>query len=470
MGPSKELVEKCTGSPILPRPFVFRGERPLPPLGRMGLPVHFSTSSFDGRSASTSTDVPGQRYTYSSILCSIKVVSTTSDQMPSTSSSSRRIFTVPDDMPGHNIPQPPRVVQASRLDTLRSALTDAGLSEVVIDTILRAHKPTTLNQYQSIWAKFISFLRTKECLITNVTINIVCEFLYLHQNQFDRQYRTITAYKSALRLPILYAANVEINCLTVDLYMRGAYNTTPPLKAKEMPLWSLNGLLTFLDTARFEPLETVHYRFLVQKTLCLILLSSGRRIGEITNLSDKSSRNRADSRLHLKWLVDFKPKHDTPSFRPPCPSISKLADPTGVQLTLCPIRAYHIFKNRAISWHRAGENVQDLQPLWVKPNASLPNSITELSKAFVSLVKDYRKFNNLPINISIGPHQTRKFSGAYSVQLDQKKETIVKVMGFSSFTILKKNYVSKVSPLTVPCALPGGSHFPRPEHIMSESD
>ena len=108
--------------------------------------------------------------------------------------------------------------------------------------------------------------------------------------------------------------------------------------------------------------------------------------------------------------------------------------------------------------------------MWVKPNASLPNSITELSKAFVSLVKDYRKFNNLPINIPIGPHQTRKYSGAYSVQLDQKKETIVKVMGFSSYTILKKNYVAKVPPLTVPCALPGGPHFPRPEHLMSESD
>ena len=104
--------------------------------------------------------------------------------------------------------------------------------------------------------------------------------------------------------------------------MRGAYNTAPPLKAKDMPLWSLNGLLSFLDTDRFEPLETVPYKFLLQKTLCLILLSSGRRIGEVANLSNKSSRNRADSRLHLKWRVDFKPKHDTPSFRPPCPSIS----------------------------------------------------------------------------------------------------------------------------------------------------
>ena len=74
-------------------------------------------------------------------------------------------------------------------------------------------------------------------------------------------------------------------------------------------------MLTFLDTARFEPLDKVNYGFLVQKPpFFLILLFSGRRTGEITNLSDRSSNNRADSRLHLKWLTEFKPNHDTPSF------------------------------------------------------------------------------------------------------------------------------------------------------------
>merc|ERR1739842_259062 len=187
----------------------------------------------DGGSASTSTDVPGQRRAYSPILCSIKVVPSTSDQMPSTSSSPRRLFTVPEDMSGNSIPQPPRVVQASRMVTLRSALRDAGLSEVVIKTVLRAQQPSTLRQYQSAWAKFITFLSTKECLITNVTVNIVCEFLKHQQDEFNREYRTLAAYKSSLRLPILYAANVEINCPLMDLFMRGLFDTNPPKKAKE---------------------------------------------------------------------------------------------------------------------------------------------------------------------------------------------------------------------------------------------
>jgi len=169
-------------------------------------------------------------------------------------------------------------------------------------------------------------------------------------------------------------------------------------------------------------------------------------------------------------LSEFKPKHNSPSFRPPCPSISRLEDPTGVQLNLCPVRAYNIFINRSTNWHSDVENIQDLQPFWVKPDSPSPSSIPELTRSFISLVKDYRNSVNLPINIPIGPHQTRKYSASYSIQLNQKKADIVKVMGSSSFTILKKNYVTEVPPLTVSCALPGGSFFHIPQHTLSDSD
>ena len=252
--------------------------------------------------------------------------------------------------------------------------------------------------------------------------------------------------------------------------MRGVFKSNPPKKAKEMPLWSLNGLLTFLDTPQFEPLEKVDYKFLLQKTLTLLLLSSGRRIGEITALSDTSNFNREDSRLYLEWLPTFNPKHNSPTFRPSPPSISRLENPTGVQLTLCPVRAYNIFLNRSTNWHSDVENIQDLQPFWVKPNSTSPSSVPELTRSFKSLVKAYRKSIKLPITIPMGPHQTRKFGASYSIQLKHKKADIIKVMGSKSFTILKKNYVTEVPPLTVSCALPGGSYIYIPQHSLSDSD
>ena len=67
--------------------------------------------------------------------------------------------------------------------------------------------------------------------------------------------------------------------------MRGIFNFNPPLKTKEMPKWSLNQVLAYLKSDRFEPLEEISDHLLTQKALFLIFLASGRRSGEITNLS-----------------------------------------------------------------------------------------------------------------------------------------------------------------------------------------
>ena len=90
-----------------------------------------------------------------------------------------------------------------------------------------------------------------------------------------------------------------------------------------MPRWSLNLLLEYLKSDYFESLETADKTRLTQKALFLILLASGRRKGEIANIS-RESRVLSDSSLELVWIPGFLPKHHTPDFQPACPSISKL--------------------------------------------------------------------------------------------------------------------------------------------------
>ena len=95
-------------------------------------------------------------------------------------------------------------------------------------------------------------------------------------------------------------------------------------------------------------------------------------------------------------------------FRTPCLSISRLEDPTGVKVNPYPVRDYIIF-------------ITDLPPgmvtlriykhyglFWVKPDSPSPNSVPKLTSSFTHLVKAYRNSVNLPITISIGPHQTKK--------------------------------------------------------------
>ena len=467
----KQIQQQDTNIHLpIPRSPSFGRERPVPGLESVDLPICLSSNNNSSRHSPKTPQIQRERSPHRSLSPPIGLVPQPTEEVPSPLPPSPIPSPIPDHQDGTDLPPQPDKLLASRLETLRTALIRSGLSNNVANTICIAHKPKTLIQYQSVWRKFLEFLSSIRCPSGEITIGTVCDFLFIHLSQNNRKYRTLTVYKCALALPLRYALNIDINCLTVSLFMRGVFASNPPIKAKAMPSWSLEGLLKFLNSSRFEPLEMVPYKFLLQKTLFLILLSSGRRIGEITNLTPSSTEDSSLKRLSLKWLIDFTPKHHTPEFSPSCPSIAELILPTGVPSLLCPVRAYRIFAERAALWQAPGTLDGAPVPLWIKPNRSSPNTILELSTTFIKLIKSYRINAGLSPDIPIGPHNTRKFAGSYAIQMGQKRKTVIKVMGFASYTVLKKNYVAKVPPLSIPCSLPGGPLFPRAEPNVSDSD
>ena len=467
----KQIQQQDTNIHLpIPRSPSFGRERPVPGLESVDLPICLSSHNNSSRHSPKTPQIQRERSPHRSLSPPIGLVPQPTEEVPSPLPPSPIPSPIPDHQDGTDLPPQPDKLLASRLETLRTALIRSGLSNNVANTICIAHKPKTLIQYQSVWREFLEFLSSIRCPSGEITIGTVCDFLFIHLSQNNRKYRTLTVYKCALALPLRYALNIDINCLTVSLFMRGVFASNPPIKAKAMPSWSLEGLLKFLNSSRFEPLEMVPYKFLLQKTLFLILLSSGRRIGEITNLFPSSMEDRSLKRLSLKWLIDFTPKHHTPEFSPSCTSIAELILPTGVPSLLCPVRAYRIFAERAALWQAPGTLDGAPVPLWIKPNRSSPNTILELSTMFIKLIKSYRINAGLSPDIPIGPHNTRKFAGSYAIQMGQKRKTVIKVMGFASYTVLKKNYVAKVPPLSIPCSLPGGPLFPRAEPNVSDSD
>ena len=56
-------------------------------------------------------------------------------------------------------------------------------------------------------------------------------------------------------------------CPTMELFMRGTFSVRAPLKAKALPTWSFDGVLQYLKSEVFEPLEVVDDSNLIDKTL-----------------------------------------------------------------------------------------------------------------------------------------------------------------------------------------------------------
>ena len=64
----------------------------------------------------------------------------------------------------------------------------------------------------------------------------------------------------------------------------------------------------------------------------------------------------------------------------------------------------------------------------------------------------------------------RKLAASLSHLVGQDENTVRTNMGFSSVTILRKNYVAKTQPPKLACVLPGGPFIPKSQSTLSDSD
>ena len=444
----------------LPRSPSLRSQCTLPPLGQLGLNLPFPPSSDSPSSHFSTLQLQRQRGPDSPLLRSIRMVpqspSSSSQPLPPPSFS----HSLSNNYLRHIVPPQSWSFTTSRLDSIKRALLFKGHSRKSTKMILRCHKDGTNKTYEGIWRKFLSFLSTRNIPHARISIPVVCDFIEFHCTTMRREYRTLTTYKCALRYPILIALNLDINSLTTDLFMRGIFNYNPPIKAKGMPTWSINSVLRFLRSPVFEPLESASFIRLTQKALLLILLASGRRISEIANLSRSSTYLHARKALSLGWVEGFSPKNRTPNFSPENPSIGFLSLNRIEDNNLCPVRAYkmYLLKSRELM----DDFPLPLLPkcLWVRRRSSRPVNIKYLTDSLKNLIQDSRNFNNLNANIPIGPHQVKKLSASLAYQVGQDEIRVKQVMGFSSLSILRKNYVAFVRPLDIQCVLPGGTFTP----------
>ena len=443
-----------------PRPSSLWRECPLARLVPVGRHLSFSSSSITSRSISPSRFIQRKRGSNSPLISSCSMVSEHPSQNQGTLPLTSFPLPVSNDIRREGLSRESFFLSSSRLDTISRALRKKGFLEGPIDTIRKAWKEKTINQYQGVWKKFLNFLTSQEIAHEEISVATVCSFLDLYGKDLKREYRTLASYKSALRHPLLFAKDVEINQEVMSLFMRGIFNLNPPKRAKEMPVWSLTVLLEFLVSKEFEPLEQASSLRLTQKVLCLVLLSSGRRISEVTNISRLSVEKKFPPGLSLNWLKGFRAKTYSPKFQPPNPSISYLISNRASDILLCPVRAYKIYVLRSLDWLEGVPLGIRPMSLWSIPSSPNPASILFLTKIFKSVVEDSRKDKFLTNKVPIGPHQMRKFAASYANKVGQVEDRIRINMGFSSLKILRKNYVAKVPDLKIHCVLPGGTFIP----------
>ncbi|CAL4060271.1 unnamed protein product [Meganyctiphanes norvegica] len=199
----------------------------LPALER--LDINLPVPSGQGAAQGSVLPMPIQRAGHPSrpLFCSIRMVSVPPPEGSGPSPSSGIPLLVAAHQGRQGAALQPLGLQASRVATMRMGLIKSGLDTGTVDMLLLAHKDSTTSQYQGVWEKFMAFLSRKRLSVSDMSVGVVCNFLHYQASVMGRKYRTLSNYRSALRLPLIYACNIDVKCLTSDLFLRGAYNFRP---------------------------------------------------------------------------------------------------------------------------------------------------------------------------------------------------------------------------------------------------
>ena len=137
-------------------------------------------------------------------------------------------------------------------------------------------------------------------------------------------------------------SEVSSSIILKDLLL--SFKIERPINPKRAPPWNLSVVLSYLKSARFEPLEAVSLWELTLKTLFLVSLATAKRVGELQAISKQFFRK--DNNIYLSYLPEFRAKtksETNPLLRLFC--VKSLIDFVGnleEELLLCLVRAINV--------------------------------------------------------------------------------------------------------------------------------
>ncbi|XP_040297230.1 uncharacterized protein LOC121008634 [Bufo bufo] len=173
----------------------------------------------------------------------------------------------------------PENTKVNSLDSEESNLLNFGLSKKVVNTLLLSRKQSTNDKYQKIWKKFADWSGTSFNQF-RANISLILDFL---QEGLDLGLSPNTLRVQVSALGALYNTKLTEHPW-ISRFLKAADRIRPTIR-NMVPPWNLNTVLGGLTSDPFEPLDSIHIRWLTIKTIFLVAITSARRVCELQALS-----------------------------------------------------------------------------------------------------------------------------------------------------------------------------------------
>ena len=185
--------------------------------------------------------------------------------------------------------------------------------ENVAVALMHAFRTSTRRQQEYAWKALQQWLQTQP--LTTLSHSALLQFFLWLRTTKDLASQTITAYKSALALPLREAFGLDLSSPHFILLMKSLFLTKPPSRPQALS-WDLSKVLKLLRTSRFQ-LERAKEEDLLHKCLLLVALATGNRGSELAAFFREGLACLRDGSLRIAVKPGFLYKNQTATRTPP---------------------------------------------------------------------------------------------------------------------------------------------------------
>ena len=254
-----------------------------------------------------------------------------------------------------------------RVDYLRSALQERGLSKAAQDLWLSSWRSSTNATYDSAWRQFDRWCGEREIDCFSATPTVVSNFLSDEFGQ-GKAYRTLNVYRSAISTALPPSDGQPIGQhQDVCHVMRGVYHTRPP-QPRYSQSWNVSAVLNQLQT--WGANANLPTNLLSWKLVLLLALTRAPRVGELQALDCRFMQQLPDGILfQLQSLTKTQRSGGPRTFF--FPSFSEIE-------LLCPVKCLRAYIERTATFRPPAP---EPDPLFLAiPNPHHPVSTDTLSR------------------------------------------------------------------------------------------
>lgn len=333
-----------------------------------------------------------------------------------------------------------RKIMPDCMEIVSKRCVEKGFSESVARRIAQCRRRSTRSTYDAKLRLFYRWCDEQSVDPLEASVVQVANFLeYLFQVK-RLQPSTIAGYRAAISAVHQGWEDESVSTSeALSKLIRSFFIERPPSKTL-LPSWSLPLVLCRLNQAPFEPLDKSSLKYLTMKTVFLLAIASGRRVGDLQALSIDKGRIRWEPYgARLTPRLGYLAKNESLAHRAKPVFIPKFDSyaTEGEDIKQCPVRALDIYVRTTKSLR--GKEKQ----LFISYQNHKPISKERLSNWITDTIK-FAYENAKEADLRLHAHSTRSLSSSWALFQGASIESIVQAAFWVRETTFTSFYLRDV--------------------------